>query len=223
MIREEFGSLQVQVEGDGGDAVKLLQPALDVTPERFNAIDVILARGKPLRTRTRPKVFIKTDIRQPILAVPALQLNYRIGRNMTPNHPLQRGFGAFRCNLVIDLSIALQQSKCNSFVVGTTATLATHTAMTKVRSINLNCALQQRLLRARDSNALPQFGVSAIHRALRNAGQLSSIGRGKIHCKIADQPPEFLLDDSRTAAVSIFNIYHKQLSTLCVCLTSQDL
>jgi hypothetical protein len=45
MVKAEFGFFQVQVEGGGGYAVKLLQPAFGITPERFNAIDVMLSYG----------------------------------------------------------------------------------------------------------------------------------------------------------------------------------
>lgn len=56
----------MQVEGSDGYAVKLLQPAFGITPERFNAIDVMLTPGKLIRTMIHPKMFIKTNIHQAV-------------------------------------------------------------------------------------------------------------------------------------------------------------
>jgi hypothetical protein len=220
MIKAEFGFFQVQVEGSGGYAVKLLQPAFGITPERFNAIDVMLTSSELVRTMIHPKVFIKTNIHQAVLAAPAVRMNHPIGCNMSPDHPLQRGFGAIRHNPGIDSAIALQQSKHNRFAVCTPATLASNTARTKVRFTNFNRTLQRGLLLTHSSNTSPEFQVNAVHRAHRNTGQCCRIRGRKIHGKTAQKLPEFLLANSGTAVVSIFNIHLSKLAHFNQCLTS---
>ncbi len=84
MVKAEFSFFQMQVEGDDGYSVELLQPAFGITPERFNAVDMMLAPRKFIGTVVHSKVFIKTDIYQAIIAAPAIRVNHRIGCAMCP-------------------------------------------------------------------------------------------------------------------------------------------
>ena len=74
MVKSKFRFFQMQVESSRGYSVKLLRPAFSITPERFNAIDMVLAPSKLIGS-----VFIKTYAYQCIIATLAVQVDHRIG------------------------------------------------------------------------------------------------------------------------------------------------
>ena len=117
MVKAEFSFFQMQVEGDDGYSVELLQPAFGITPERLNAVDMVLTLGKLIGAVVNSEMLIKTDIYQAIITAPAVRVNHRIGCDVSPDHPLQRGFGAIRHNLGIDSPVAFQQTKHNRLAI----------------------------------------------------------------------------------------------------------
>lgn len=50
MVKAEFSFFQMQVEGNDGYSVELLQPAFCMSPEQFNAVDMMLAPRKFIGT-----------------------------------------------------------------------------------------------------------------------------------------------------------------------------
>ena len=54
MVKSKFSFFQMQVESSSGYYVELLQPAFSITPERFNAIDMILTPSKLVGTVVHP-------------------------------------------------------------------------------------------------------------------------------------------------------------------------
>ncbi len=227
----------MQIERVFGHAVKLLQPAFGITPERLDAVNVMIAPGKLIGTVVHPEMLISANIHQSNVTAPAVRVNHRIGFNMPPNHPLQRGFGgvnfsstpvlrelpafgAVGHNLGINHTVPLQQSKHNRFAVRTAPPFAPDTTRTKIEFTDLNRTLQRRLLFAHDGNLTAQFKVNRVHRTEQNTRQLSRIGRGKIHRKIADQQSEFRFNDSRMFVIPVFNSYLSKLAHSSSCLTS---
>ena len=68
MVKSKFGFSQMQAKSSSGYSVELLQPAFSITPERFNAIDMVLAPSKLIGTAIHSKVFIKIYVYQSIIA-----------------------------------------------------------------------------------------------------------------------------------------------------------
>ena len=54
MVKSKFSFFQMRVESSRGYYVELLQPAFSITPERFNAIDMLLAPCKLVGTVVHP-------------------------------------------------------------------------------------------------------------------------------------------------------------------------
>ena len=65
-----------------------------------------------------------------------------------------------------------------------------------------------------------QFRVNAVNRAHRDTSQRRRNCGRQIHGKTAQNLPEFLLADSGTAVVPIFNIHLKKLTRFNKCLAS---
>ena len=128
MVKSKFSFFQMQVEGNSGYSVKLLQPAFSIPPERFNAADMILAPSKLVGTVAHSKVFIKTYVYQSIIATPTIRVDHRIGCYMPPYYRLRYGFGTAGYDLSIDSTVSFQQSKYNRLAIGATTTLASGAA-----------------------------------------------------------------------------------------------
>ena len=210
----------MQAESSRRYSVELLQPVFSITPERFNAIDMVLAPSKLIGTVIHSKVFIETYVYQSIIATPTVRVDHRIGCYMPPYYRLQCGFGTVGYDLGIDSTVSFQQSKYNRLAIGATATLTSDTARTKVRFVNFNCTLERRLLFTRSSDLRSQFQVNAVNRAYRDTGQCRRNCGRQIHGKIAQKLPEFLFADSGTTVVPIFSIHLKKLTHFNKCLTT---
>ena len=220
MVKSKSGFLQMQVESSRGYSVELLQPAFSITPERFNAIDMVLAPSKLIGTVIHSKVFIKTYVYQSIIATPTVRVDHRIGCYMPPYYRLQCGFGTVWYDLGIDSAVSFQQSKYNRLAIGATTTLTSDTARAKVRFINFNRTLERRLLFTRSSDLRSQFQVDAINRAHGDTRQCRRNCGSQIHGKTAQKLPEFLFADSGTTVVPIFSIHLKKLTHFNKRLTS---
>lgn len=102
MVESKFGFFQVQVKRVLGDAIKLGQASFRVTPERFDAVDMLLPVGKLILTVVHPKVLVKTDVDQSVVAAPPIRMDHRARLDMSSDNALQRGFGAIRHDLGIN-------------------------------------------------------------------------------------------------------------------------
>ena len=181
---------------------------------------MILAPSKFIGTVVHSKVLIKTYVYQSTIATSTVRVDRRIGCYMPPYCRLRFGFGTAGRDLGIDSTGSFQQSKCNRFSMGATATLISDTARTKVRFINFNCTLEQRLLFTRSSDSRSQFQINSVSRVHRDTGQYRGNCNRQIHDKTAQKLPEFLLADSGTAAVPFFGIHLKKLKHFNKCLAS---
>lgn len=214
MIESKFSFFQMQVKRMFGHAVKLGQAALCIAPERLNTIDMPLTIRKLIFPMMHPKVLIKANIHQAIVAAPAIGMNHGAGFHMAADNALQRSFGAVRHILGIHIALTLQESKYDGLTISPTTTLTTNPMRTEVRFINFYRALQWRFQFASVSNACPNLQVNTVHRPDRNPGQFSATGCREIQGKTPDKLPEFGFADFRTAVIPIFINHIRKLSHL---------
>ena len=105
---------------------------------------------------------------------------------MAADNALQRGFGAVRYDLGVDLALTLQEAKYNRLAISPTTALATNPMPTEVRFIDFYRALQWRFQFARISNACPNLQINTVDRPDRYPGQFCAAGCVKIQCKKPD-------------------------------------
>ena len=97
------------------NAIELCQTSFCKTPERFDSVNVPFATGKLVVAMMNPEVLIKTDIDQPVIAVPPIGMNDYVWCYMPTDNGFQCGFRAIRNNLRIYFPQALQYTKNNCF------------------------------------------------------------------------------------------------------------
>jgi len=220
MVESKFSFFQVQVKRMFGHAVKLGQAALCIAPERLNTIDMPLTIRKLILAMVYPKVLVKTNVHQTVIAAPAIGMNHGAGFHMAADNTLERGFGAVRHNLGIDFALTLQESEHNRFAISPATAFATNPMRTEVRFIDFYRALQWRFQFARISNARPNLQVNTVHRPDGNSSQFSAASGREIQGKTPDKLPEFSFADFRTAVVPIFINHIRKLSHLNRCFAS---
>jgi hypothetical protein len=162
MVKSKFSFFQIQGENSRGYSVGLLHPAFSITPERFNAIDMVLVPGKFIGNVIHSKVPIKTYGYQSIQPRQPSEWLIVLGAICPRITACSGAFGAVGYDLGIDSTVSFQQSKCNCLAIGATTTLTSDTARTKVRFINFNRTLERRLLFTRSSDSRSQFQIDAI-------------------------------------------------------------
>jgi len=141
MVESEFSLFQVQAKRVFGYVVKRCQASLCIAPERLNAVDMSFSIRKLILTMVHPEVLVKSDVHKSIVATPPIRMDDRAGLHMAADNALQRGFGAVRHNLGIDLPMSLQQPEYDRLAISTTAALAPYTVRTEVRFIDFYSAL----------------------------------------------------------------------------------
>ena len=202
------------------NAIELCQTSFCKTPERFDSVNVPFATGKLVVAMMNPEVFIKTDIDQPVIAVPPIGMNDYVWCYMPTDNGFQCGFRAIRNNFRIYFPLALQYTKNNCFTISTSTSFTPDALRTKIRLVDFYSTLKRRFKLATLSYSLPDFEVNRINRPCRNIGQLCGTCGSKIQSKTADKLPEFSFSDSRTKIVSVFNINLSKLVHFCKYLTS---
>jgi len=93
MAEPEFALFQMQFEGLFGDAIELRPAAFGKAPKRLNAIDMLLTSNKFVVAVIDPKVLVKADVYQPIVATPTIGMDDAGDVYLAPNNGLQCGFG----------------------------------------------------------------------------------------------------------------------------------
>ena len=79
MIKPKLTLFQMQYKSMSGNSIEFSQPSLGKAPERFNAIDMIAASDKFIVAMIAPKVLVKSNIHQTIIARPAIGMDDTFG------------------------------------------------------------------------------------------------------------------------------------------------
>lgn len=127
-----------------------LKPSFRVRPKGLYAVNMAFVIGKfilsmpacRLADRLDPIVFFIANVHQSIIASPLIRMNNAFGRHFAPNNGLQRGFGAVRHNLCIDLASSLKDAEYRCFAISTSSPFAFVSFCSKIRFVNFPACRQ---------------------------------------------------------------------------------
>lgn len=97
----------MEVKSMTGNTVELLESSFGKAPKALDAVDMMMTTNKFIAAMLDAKVLGITDIHQAVIATPAVAVDGDFGSHTAPNDGLQRGFGAVRHNLGVDLAASL--------------------------------------------------------------------------------------------------------------------
>jgi hypothetical protein len=144
--------------------------------------------------------------------MPAIGMDNRGWVNVTPDNPLQSGFGSVRHDFCIDHALTFEQPEDNRLAVGTASMPTANTMSAKVGLIHFNRTIQRRSQFTGFSQSLPNLQVGRIHRTQRDTRHFRSHRCCQIHRKTPRQLAKLSLADSRTAVVPVFINHFRKLS-----------
>jgi len=122
MIEPELALFQMKIESILRNSMKFYQPVFGKGPKGLNAVNVLLATGKFIRTMVDSVMLFIANINQAIIATPPIRMDDTLRTHLAPYYRLQRGFGAIWYDLGINFSSALKNAKDRRFTCCPTAT-----------------------------------------------------------------------------------------------------
>ncbi len=128
MIEAKLTLLQVEVEGTFMNPSKAEQPRFGKTPETLNPIHMDTASDKFIPAMIDPEMLPIAHINQPVIPSPPIRVDHTVQGDLPANNRLQRGFPAVRYEFRVDVPIALEDAKANSFAIGSTTSPRHRTA-----------------------------------------------------------------------------------------------
>jgi len=204
LIESILAFFQMQVERMSRDAIELLQTTLGARPETFNAVDVAVVISKLILRVKHTEMLRVTNINQTIVAAPAIGVNYRVERDMTTNHLLQRAFLTIRHDLSIDRAITLEDAEDDSFTTRATPALAPHTTRTDSRdSSTRDDARKGRGSFAFLGDALTNFDKEHGHATACQTDHLGCLAGGQIMREEAHDLTHFTFANFGTPIISV--------------------
>ena len=165
IVKAVFSFFQVHKEGVSGHTIEFHQTPLGIAPEAFNPVDVGIAPGKLIFAVVDPKVFVKADINQTVIAAPAVSVNHAGQIGFAPDDGLQDSLGGIGNNLCINAAAPLKQAKHHSLAACTPAAQAAYAAWAKVRLIGFQLTAQRRDLSTELSQTVANAKVNSVDRA----------------------------------------------------------
>jgi len=159
-----------------------------------------------------PKMPVKADVHQPIVATPAVGMDDAADVSFAPDNGLQRGFGGIGDDFGVNAIIAFEQAKNDRFAQRAPSAFAANPPCAKVRFIGFECAGQRRAFGTPSADPFADAQVNGIDRAHRYAGQGSAFSRRQIQRKVTNNLAEFRFTDFRTPKVSIFRSHNRKLA-----------
>ena len=153
MVKAKLSFFKMQIKRVFSHTIKLCQSSFSITPKRFNAIDMGLSISKLIRAMMHPKMLIKANIHQTIIAAPAVRMNHRTDFNMASDNALQRGFGAVWHDFRVYLAYKLQYAKYNGFAISTASAFAAYTTCSNLLLAGILAKPKARKV----ANQLPEF------------------------------------------------------------------
>jgi hypothetical protein len=214
MIKPKLTLLQMQSKGMLGHTIELSQATLGKAPKGFNTVDMTATPDKLIVAMIDPKVFVKANIYQAIVAPPAIGVDNAQRISFASDNRLQRALRSVWNNLCVNLVTAFEQSKDNGFTACTTTTFTTHSAWTKVRLISLQLTTQWRSLQTPPSHTGTYAKVDTVDASHRNSAQSRALSSRQIQGKMFNNLTKFGFAKFRTVEIPIFVNHFKKLACI---------
>lgn len=166
----------MKIESVFVNAVELGQATLGEAPERFDAVDVIVAKSELVVGMIDPEMLGETQVNQAVVADPAVGMKYAFERNVSPYHLLQGTFSAIGNNLSEDFVASFEEAEDDRFATGSAATLAFDSSGTEVRLIDFDDSVHRRDGLTDSSQAASQLQIDAVDRTNADPGKCGGLG-----------------------------------------------
>jgi len=211
MVEPELALFQMQVEGVPGNAIELGESTFGKAPEGLDSIDMMLSLGELVVAVVDPKMFVKTDIHQSVVAAPTVGVDDAADVGFASDDGLQRGFGGIGDNFRVDAIAAFEQTEDDGLAIRATPTFAAYPSGTEVGFVGFKLAGQRRALKTPLVHAASDAQINVVDRTHRYTRERGAFSGGQIQRKVANNLTKSRFADFRTFEVPIFTSHFRKL------------
>jgi len=174
-VEPELALFQVQIEGGFSHPTEPGKPSFGETPEAFDAVDVGLPLGELIPAVIDSQVLAITDIDQAVVTAPVVGVDHALGFHFASYNRLQRGFGAVRHDLGVDLAVALEDAEDDRLARSTASSLPLDVSCTEERFIDFDLPGERELLLGMFSQSFADRLQETVHGVAVQVGQLGDL------------------------------------------------
>jgi len=199
MVEAEFTLFEMKQKGVRVHASEPGQSRFGITPEAFDAVDMVRAvgpGGELISDVIHPQVLFISQVDQPVVSTPAVGVDDAVEGDFAPNSPLQHGLGAIRNQFGVDLAIAFEDSKDRRLPAGASTRFAFDAARAEVTFIHLDGAAEGIFDLACLSHPQPQRGQEAVDGVAVQPCQLRDLHSGEVGRHMTQKATKNSLRDS---------------------------
>jgi len=175
-VEPELAFFQVKIEGGFAHPTEPGEASFGKTPEAFNAVDVGLPLGELVPAVVDSQVLAITDIDQAVVTAPVVGVDHALGFHFASYDRLQRGFGAVRHDLSVDLAIALEDAEDDRLARSATSALPLDVACPEERFIDFDLPRERGLLLGMLGQSFADCLQETIHGVAVQIDQLGDLG-----------------------------------------------
>lgn len=175
-VEPELALFQVQIEGYLSHPSEPAKPGFGETPESLDAVDVGLPLSELVPAVVDSQVLAIADIDQAVVAAPVVGVDHALGFHFASYNRLQRGFGAVRHDLGVDLAVALEDAEDDRLARSTASSLPLNVACTEERLIDFDLPGERELLLGVLGQSFADRLQKTIHGVAVQVGQFGDLG-----------------------------------------------
>jgi len=175
-VEPELALFQVQVEGGFSHPTEPGESGFGETPEALDAVDVGLPLSELVPAVVDSQVLAITDIDQAVVTAPVVGVDHALGFHFASYNRLQRGFGAVRNNLCVDLAVALEDAEDDRLARSATSALPLDVACPEERFIDFDLPCKRGLLLGMLGQSFADRLQETVHCVAIQVGQLGDLG-----------------------------------------------
>ena len=164
MVEAKSRLFQMQQKGVFGHALELLKTGFGEAPKGFNAVEVPSATHEFILAVTDTGMAVEAHVHQPVVAAPAVGVDYGSRVDFAAYNGLQDLFRAVGDDFGVHLPAAFEQAKDNSFAARASAPFAPHSPRAEVTFVEFNGSAQLGRHRAPGLQAPAQTQLQSVDR-----------------------------------------------------------
>ena len=193
MVKSKFALFEMQVKSAWAHSPEPGEAAFGVAPEALDAVDMGSPVDEFIAAMIDPEVLPVADIDEAVVAAPAVGIDDAFRSHLSSYNRLQRGFGAIRDNLGVDLPIAFEDTEDDSFSICATPSLALDSPCSKERFINFDLAGEGRYSFTEPSQLYSDSFKIFVNRLPTQTSDFRNLSGLQIDGKIPHYLPELMV------------------------------
>ena len=209
MIEPPFALFKMQAKSVFRHAPEFGKARFCVAPKTLDSVDVVRSAGEFVTGVFDSEVFVVANIHKPVITPPPVGIDDAADVGFSENDALQRGFGAIRDDLGVNVSVAFEEAEYDGFAVGAAAAAPTNAFRPEVGFVHFDDPGLAGHCRTLFGDRFAQEHVITVDGMDVKPEQGRCLAGGEVCRKHFDQAAEFRFGNVRIFQYFIFHCYYK--------------